>query len=156
MRFLFIFFLSILSLNSVAQTKSGLSSAEVNIAKQKFEAMMETDTYIKLHENIITVNKKLNGVKPIELKKLSKIEDINDLKHKLKIHLAPNIKKTDFKSVDEAVDEIIKNALLTHKLITDNKEVYDLIRRATTKQRIYITEAERENPYDIMYGTGKY
>lgn len=122
----------------------GLSPLEFESVKSMYAKMMETETYIKFHEGIRELNKKSNGVKLVDTSDLLGIKDTVDVKKRLRTLLADDLSKTDFKSPDEAVDMIYANAILMQKLMKENKELYDLLPKASKSQFKEILEPERQ------------
>lgn len=111
--------------------------------------MMETETYIKFHEGIRELNKKSNGVKLVDTSDLLSVKDTVDVKKRLRALLADDLSKTDFKSPDEAVDMIYANAILMQKLMKENKELYDLLPKASKSQFKEILEPERQRSLEL-------
>lgn len=142
---------SVDSLNK-GSAKSGLSEFELQIAKDDYLKMMQSETYIEMHKEIKTLNKKLKGVKLFDVTNADWIKDMDGFKKALREVLRESITRTDFKSLDEAVDAIVKNFQLMQKNISENSELYVLIAKANREQIAQIMAPERRNPYDILYG----
>lgn len=158
MKYLLIFFVfSIASAQSIDvgrhgdSIKSSLSQFELQIAKDKYLKMMQSETYITVNENLRILNKNLKGVQLFDISEASWIKDIDGFRKALRESLFKDIEKTDFTSLDEAVDTIVDNFVLTQKMIEENSELYKLMSIATKNQIAQIMEPERENPYDILF-----
>ena len=130
----------------------GLTTVEFEIAKKKYLAMTETPTYKEVNRGIAMMNRKLRGVNLIKLREFSATEDTLVLKDSIRAILATEISKTDFKSLDEAVEVIFKNIQLTNKLTTENLDLYKLLSRATRSQFKEIFEIEFEKTKERIYG----
>lgn len=112
-------------------TKKGLSDSQMVIAKGLYKKMKKTETYIEAAKCIKVLtdkNSDLKDLPPAEMKKLFNNPD------SLKKWLADNIKRTNYKSVDEAFDLYMKSIELSKKQFKENPELYSLIGQATPAQ----------------------
>lgn len=143
---IFIFFL-LLNLTAYSQTKtensssvssnSGLTKEELSFACDAYKKMIQSTTYIENEEKVRFMAKKISGA----LKTL----DPNNLPvDSLKTHtlflkwIEKNIKKTSFKSFDEAKFAFEEQVKSSEKLKKENQKLFDLIDKATQEQRVEI------------------
>ncbi|MEL1243688.1 hypothetical protein AAEO56_05400 [Flavobacterium sp. DGU11] len=130
--------------------KSGLTPTELEATKDMYLKMMQSDTYIKLQAGTRAMNKKFKNVKLPKASEFSGVKDSIEVKDRLKVLLAKDIGKTNFKSLDEAVDTMMGNILLTQKLLKENLELYTLLPKATKDQFKEILEPERQRAFDSL------
>ena len=111
--------------------KQGLSYDELNTACKKYIEMMETETYQLYEEKTKTFAIKMNNTL---INAPSNFWDKNAFLKWLK----SNIKNTQFKTTEEAEAYIDDMTSVSDKMIKENKELYDMISRATKEQIIKI------------------
>ncbi len=121
----------------VSKPKDGLSKSELEYAKQLYISMMQTETYISGKKNSRKISKKLNGLKIPDYKEVNLCKMIDVRKW-----LTINIGKTNFKSPEEGVAMYEKGCELLEKLLNDNAELYELLRKANSQQFREIREPE--------------
>jgi hypothetical protein len=127
--FLFIFFCINLSFAQpeTKLTRNGLTESELKIACDGYKKMMETETYL-LHQNKTKeFAKKMNNTltsAPIDITNKDFFYN----------WLEKNISKTSFKNINEAKVFIDDMVAITEKLTEENKELFNLIKRATPEQ----------------------
>lgn len=129
--------------SEIDSLKKGLSSTELQRAKELYIRMLETDDYMNYKRRMRDMNVKLQG---LPLPAYTDPDVGNDLVKIRKITeqwLKENIRKTQFTSVKEGTDDIVEVFALLKKRMEDHKEVYDLMRKAEKSQILQIIEPER-------------
>ena len=149
MKYLFLFFtlFSFVLLN--AQSNStiskdsagvGLSESELKTAKEGYVLMMASKSNLDKDEYNEMIKRKLKGVDASINLMTDKIRNLGDIREVVKKKLTGNIHKTDFTSVEEGVEAIMKSYALYQKIIDENKELYALLNKATVKQQVEIAK----------------
>lgn len=119
--------------------QGGLSESEFLIAKEAYIKMFKSDTYTLLKKNNKIFIKKKKGLKlPSNDKKW--MVDLNYTR----TWLENNIDKTNFSSADEALELLKQSLSLVQKLMIDNAEVYELLKKANNNQIMQLLELERD------------
>jgi hypothetical protein len=156
MKYIIIIFSLLLSISVNAQTSSAqnvekelLTEQEVKIAKELYIKMMQTETYKLQRQNMTRFRQKLNGVNiyPKNINPETLEEDSKMAKKKLE----ENIAKTKFGSFKEAIDLMEEGKALTAKMMDENKELFDLIKRASAEQIREIYELEFSSRRESLY-----
>lgn len=110
---------------------TGLSNEELTIACDKYKIMLETSTYI---ENESKARAFAEKIQDYIIEKNIPFDSIKDKTSTLKL-IANNLKKTKFKSIEEAEIFIDDMAATDEKLVKENKLLFELIDKATVDQR---------------------
>ncbi|QYJ68871.1 hypothetical protein [Flavobacterium litorale] len=168
MKYLVLFFFFAITLNAqsvdIAQDSigKGLSESELQIAKQQYLEMIQTDNYIQYKKNIKVMVQKLNGLQMFPQEKLDeylangkKIEELSIEEYRKK-WLEENIKKTDFKSVEEALKFYKSTEVLLEKTQKSYEKLYQFIAKANIEQIKEITLPSKPSIYDVMDDSLKY
>jgi hypothetical protein len=128
-------FLFIVNANAQSQQQpchNPLNEQEVKLAKELYIKMMQTETYKLNRQNMTLFRQKLNGVdiypKTMDPKTMEQDSKLSKKK------LEENITKTKFRSFKEATDLMEEGKALTAKMMKENKELFDLIKRANAAQ----------------------
>lgn len=149
MKFKFFIFSLFLCLNANSQTstlsntnnstKSGLSKEEFTFACNEYKKMMETPTYLE-NEKIARYNaeKMHDALSTLDHKNLP-VDSLKTNNLYLK-WIEKNIKKTKFKSIDEAKSALENQIASQEKLEKENSKLFELINKATVEQRHQIFE----------------
>jgi hypothetical protein len=131
---------------SIDSTKTGLTEKELQLAKDLYVKMMKTETYVLFKKDLRTRSKKLKNLKLPPYGEMNQCD-----REQVKKWLAANLSKTDFKSVDEGLDTLLKGCMLLEKLHVDNAELYSLISKAKVAQIGEIMMPEREAMQAELY-----
>lgn len=155
MRSLFLFFILFCSVQLNAQSSGaaiandsvveGLSESELQTAKEDYQRMLKSQRNIDKNEYNRMIKEKLKGVDASIDMRNDKIRDLDDIREVVTRKLTGNIHKTDFTSVEEGVEAVMRSYALIEEIMQENKELYGLIKRATIKQQLEIYKRVRPN-----------
>jgi hypothetical protein len=133
MKNLFFIFLTLFTICSFSQNQDGLSSIEFQKLKKAYVEMTNSESYRAMRAQSKLIASKLNGEK---LDKVETEEDFNKW-------ILQNISKTKFSSIDEANSAFKLGMELTTKVVmTDHKDVYAQLKKASQSQRLELIEDE--------------
>lgn len=147
---LFFIYVFVFNLNAQNSNNGGLSTSELQTAKEKYLHMMKTETYILKKKSHRDISKKIKdaGVPPIETflvgSQLSEEQTWKKMTLNVRKWLTENFNKTKFTSVDEGVKTIMTSIELQRKIEGENKDLFDLLKRANKEQMHEILKLESD------------
>ena len=123
------------TLSNVDNSKiTGLSEEEFIYACKEYKKMMETDTYLENNKKArLNAEKMYDALSSLDYKNLP-IDSLKNNNIYLK-WIEKNIKKTKFKSFDEAKVAIEDQIASQEKLEKENPKLFELLDKATLEQR---------------------
>ncbi|AXG75037.1 hypothetical protein DVK85_12685 [Flavobacterium arcticum] len=141
--------------------RKGITEYEFQIAKQRYLDMIGDETYIQYKNNINMLSQKLNGVKVFpEGEKVKEIMAQHNtdvaLEEYIKKSLKENLNKTDFSSVDEALELYRAGKVLLESNREKHKELYDLLWRSSQRQWRELREIEYDNVNKILINSPRH
>jgi len=110
---------------------TGLSDAEFSYAVEEYAKMTKTDTWLEYHKVLVKFSELMGDAM------LAAQPDWRD-KEEFKQWVKQNLSKTKCKTIEEAfliVDDLDAHAQKVHE---ENKELHELMRKATAKQLLKI------------------
>lgn len=145
-----LFVLACISVNAqaVANNKT-LTKSELETAKGLYSKMVSSDIYVLMNKKIRVISEKLNGLQEPLPKNLKELKSEADIENIYNDWLSKNLQKTKYKSVDEGVTELMASFKMLQKVLTENKELYKLMSKASREQNLEIVSSE--NIYDRYY-----
>lgn len=117
-----------------------LTEAEFIIAKKKYIEMTESQTYISVKRLNWEFNENLKG---LELPSVKDIVNWQEDENIMREWWSDKLKETKYENVDEPINALKKIFELTRKQFDENKELYDLMKKASFDQLKEIMEPER-------------
>jgi hypothetical protein len=108
----------------------GLSSEELSIASNAYLKMIDTEIYIEYQNKTKALAKKIGKVLTLNAFNENMIED----KDTFLKWLEKNLKKTNFKTYDEAKELVEDGHNSSEKLKKENSLLFELMKKATPEQ----------------------
>jgi hypothetical protein len=125
-------------LNSNAQIPKNISNHSVittdefTWAKENYVKMMKTETYLEYKKSLSNYIKKMNRL------------SFPRANFNLEKFLTDHLSETNFKTVEEALSMKNNSVDLLLKLMQENRKLYDLLEKSSSKQLGEILKPERE------------
>jgi hypothetical protein len=137
----FCFFITSIYAQADSTAQKKLSKDEFQQAKELYAKMLNSSDYIELTKKIFIVTEKLNNV-PYPKIKTENLKSFEPVRDELEVWLDKNLSKTKFKNKEEGVSLMMETLELNGKVLKDNMEVHQLMRRANREQLNQILEID--------------
>lgn len=137
--------------SSAVSSNLGLTKEELNFVCDEYKKMLQTTTYLENEEKVRFMAKKMSGAfKTLDPNNLP-VDSLKTNTLYLK-WIEKNIKKTSFKSFEEAKFAFEEQVRSGEKLKKENEKLFDLIDKASQEQRVEILQPFFNRVQSEIYG----